>query len=53
MTIALHGMGVSRGIAIGKVHVVKRDQLDIREYSIKKHRLDDEIKRFENALTNA
>jgi len=53
MTIALHGMGVSRGIAIGKVHVVKWDQLDIREYSIKKHRLDDEIKRFENALTNA
>ena len=53
MTIALHGVGVSRGIAIGKVHIVKRDQLDIREYSIKKPRLDDEIKRFENALTNA
>ncbi len=53
MTIALHGVGVSRGIAIGKVHVVKRDQLDIREYSIKKSRLDDEIKRFENALANA
>ncbi len=53
MTIALHGVGVSRGIAIGKVHVVKRDQLDIREYSIRKPRLDDEIKRFENALANA
>jgi phosphotransferase system enzyme I (PtsI) len=53
VTIALYGMGVSRGIAIGKVHVVKRDQLDIREYSIKRYRLDDEIKRFENALTNA
>ena len=53
MTIALHGMGVSRGIAIGKVHVVKRDQLDVREYSIRKHRVDDEVKRFENALTHA
>ena len=53
MTIALHGMGVSRGIAIGKVHIVMRDQLDIREYSIKKHLIDDEIKRFENAVTNA
>jgi len=53
MTIALHGMGVSRGIAIGKVHIVKRDQLDIREYSIKKHRVVDEVKRFENALTHA
>ena len=53
MTIALHGMGVSRGIAIGKVHIVKRDQLDIRKYSIKQHLIDDEIKRFENAVTNA
>jgi len=53
MTIALHGMGVSRGIAIGKVHIVKRDQLDIREYSIKQHLINDEIKRFENAVTNA
>lgn len=53
MTIALHGIGVSRGIAIGKVHIVQRDQLDIREYSIKKHLIDDEIKRFENALTHA
>ena len=53
MTIALHGMGVSRGIAIGKVHIVKRDQLDIHEYSIKKHRIVDEIKRFESALTHS
>ena len=53
MTIALHGMGVSRGVAIGKVHIVKRDQLDIREYSIKKHLINDEIKRFEDALTHA
>lgn len=53
MTIALHGMGVSRGIAIGKVHIVKRDQLDIREYGIKKHLINDEIKRFNDALTHA
>ncbi len=53
MTIALHGMGVSRGIAIGNVHIVKRDQLDIREYSIKSHLINDEIKRFEDALTHA
>ena len=53
MTIALHGMGVSKGIAIGKVHIVKRDQLDIREYGIKSHLINDEIKRFEDALTHA
>ncbi len=52
MTIALHGVGVSAGIAIGKVHIVKRDDLDIREYNIKKHQISDEIQRFKNALTN-
>jgi len=36
MTIALHGMGVSRGIAIGNVHIIERDQLDIREYPVEK-----------------
>ena len=34
MTIALHGMGVSRGIAIGKVHIMEQDDLDIHEYRI-------------------
>jgi phosphotransferase system enzyme I (PtsI) len=53
MTIALHGLRVSRGIAIGKVHIIKRDQLDIREYSVKKNLVYDEIKRFESAVTNA
>ncbi len=53
MTIALYGLGVSRGITVGKVHIVKRDQLDIRKYTIKQRQIDDEVKRFENALTHA
>ena len=53
MTIALHGMGVSRGIAIGNVHIMERDQLDIREYSVEKKLLDNEIQRFEEAIASA
>lgn len=53
MTIALHGIGVSKGIAIGPVHIIQRHQVNIRKYHIKKHLIDNEIKRFEDALKNA
>ena len=53
MTIALHGLGVSRGIAIGNIHIIQRDQLDIREYSIDKLLIETEIQRFEKAVTHA
>jgi len=53
MTIALHGMGVSRGIAIGKVHLIERDQLDIHEYTVQNSLIDEEVQRFEEAVTSA
>ncbi len=53
MTIALHGVGVSRGIAVGNVHIIQRDQFDIREYSIEPGSISKEIRRFEMAVTNA
>jgi len=53
MTLALHGMGVSRGIAIGKVHLIETDQLDIREYSIQHNLIEKEVLRFEEAVTSA
>jgi len=53
MTIALHGVGVSRGIAIGNVHLIESDQLDIHEYTIQNSLIDKEIQRFEEALTSA
>ena len=34
MTLALHGNGISRGIALGTVHVVHRNALDIVEYPV-------------------
>ena len=29
MSFSLHGVAISRGIAIGRVHIVERNQLDI------------------------
>jgi phosphoenolpyruvate-protein phosphotransferase (PTS system enzyme I) len=53
VTIALHGMGVSRGVAIGNVHIIRRDQLEIIEYQIAKPGIEAEVKRLQDAVTQA
>jgi phosphoenolpyruvate-protein phosphotransferase (PTS system enzyme I) len=53
VTIALHGMGVSRGVAIGNVHIIRRDQLEIIEYQIAKPGVEAEVKRLQDAVTQA
>lgn len=53
MSVSLYGMGVARGVAIGRVHVLERDQLEIPEYAIPPIYRDEEIQRFQNALAVA
>ena len=53
MTIALHGMGVSRGIAIGNVHIIQFDQLSIHEQRLDPEQINPEVHRFEKAVTSA
>lgn len=53
MTIALYGIGVSRGVSIGNVHIIERNQLEIPEYKIEEVYVDHEIKRFQSAVSNA
>lgn len=53
MTISIQGVSVSRGIAIGQVHIVQHDQLDVREYSIRSTQLEEEVSRFNNAIAEA
>jgi phosphotransferase system enzyme I (PtsI) len=53
VTISIQGISVSRGIAIGQVHCIKRDQIDTPEYLIRKTQIDSEILRLDNAITNA
>lgn len=53
MTISIQGVSVSRGIAIGQIHIVQHDQLDVREYNIRNTQLEDELSRFNNAIAEA
>ncbi|MCC6134375.1 MAG: phosphoenolpyruvate--protein phosphotransferase [Candidatus Contendobacter sp.] len=50
MTFSLHGIGVSRGYAIGKTYLLQRNQLEIAEYAIPDAIIEDEIRRFLNSL---
>jgi len=53
VTISLQGVSVSRGIAIGSVHIIQHDQIDLHEYNISSAQLEDEISRFNDAVANA
>ncbi|MEQ8233728.1 MAG: phosphoenolpyruvate--protein phosphotransferase [Gammaproteobacteria bacterium] len=53
MTFTLHGVAVSRGIAIGRVHVVERNQLEIDEVRLTPHEVDAEIARLDSAVALA
>lgn len=50
MSLALHGSGVSKGVAIGGVHVVVRGNPEVAEYTLATEQLENEILRFETAL---
>ncbi len=53
MTIALHGLGISRGIAIGPAHIITRDEIDIPEYEIDDANIADETQRLREAVSAA
>ena len=50
MTFSLHGVGVSRGIAIGRVHIVERNRLEISEYELEASEVDAEVERLLSAV---
>src|SRR5512139_2603394 len=53
MPQTLHGIGVSSGIAIGKVRILHHGQVDMVEYAIAPVQVEDEIARFRAALNLA
>ncbi len=52
-TISLQGVGVSRGIAIGKVHIIERNQPETIEYLLEENMLQQEVARFKVAVSLA
>ena len=53
MTFSLHGIGASKGIAIGRLHVVDRGQLEVGERSLALDEVEREVARFRRALRGA
>ncbi len=53
MTFSLHGIGASKGIAIGKVHMVARGLVDVPEYFVEKSEIEREVERFGIAVAEA
>lgn len=53
MSLWLSGIGVSRGIVIGRVHKLSGGDLDIVESGIEPTQIDDEIARFRQAVAEA
>ena len=49
-SFALHGIGVSDGIAIGRAQLVSHATLEVAHYTIPVGRIEGEIARFDNAL---
>ncbi len=53
MTLALHGLGVSRGIAIGAVHLLKRDAPEPTERGLETDEIESEVERLRAAVAAA
>jgi phosphotransferase system enzyme I (PtsI) len=51
--LTLHGTGVSSGIAVGRAYVLHRDRPEVPEYMLPPHLLDEEVRRFHNAVARA
>jgi phosphotransferase system enzyme I (PtsI) len=48
--MTLVGLGVSRGVAIGRAHLLQRGQPEIVEYTVDPREVDREVRRFQEAL---
>jgi phosphotransferase system enzyme I (PtsI) len=53
MTLELQGIGVSRGIAMGRAHILFHNQPDVREYLIPAFAIEQEVDRFQDAIEQA
>lgn len=49
-SFSIHGVGVSSGVAIGHAHLVSNALLEVVHYQLPKHLIEDEIKRFGDAV---
>ncbi len=53
MTVSIHGIGVSRGIAIGRAYIRGRNRFDIVKKALARDQVDKEIARYRRAVARA
>ena len=53
MALMINGLGVSKGIAIGGVHILHRNSLEVYERTIEASQIKSEIQRFNSAIKRA
>lgn len=53
MALLLNGIGVSRGVAIGRVHILQRGAPEVLEYSLPPSLVEEEVARYQAALEAA
>ena len=53
MSLTLKGHAVAPGIAIGRIHLAERNELEIGEYRIGRSDVENEIQRYRNAVNAA
>ncbi|MGN6702770.1 MAG: phosphoenolpyruvate-utilizing N-terminal domain-containing protein, partial [Burkholderiaceae bacterium] len=49
-SFSLHGIPVSRGIAIGRAHLLAAAALDVRHYLVPEEQIEAEVARLRNAM---
>ncbi len=49
-SFSLHGIPVSRGIAIGRAHLLKPAALDVKHYLVTEAQVEDEVQRLSGAI---
>ena len=49
-TFSLHGIPVSRGIAIGRAHLLRSAALDVKHYLIPQEKIESEVQRLSHAI---
>ncbi len=53
MALIVSGIGVSRGIAIGNVHLLNRGTPEVFERKLEEHEIKSEVERFQSAIEDA
>ena len=51
-SFTLHGISVSRGIAIGRAHLLKPAAREVKHYLVAEERVEAEVKRLTDAIAS-